>query len=76
MGVVSIQRQGVSDVLFIGLSDGFISVHYIIMPSQFSSVQLLSCVDSLRPHVPQMEGLASQYPAPGRRGPRTQRPNE
>ena len=39
MGVVSIQRQGVSDVLFIGLSDGFISVHYIIMPSQFSSIQ-------------------------------------
>ena len=49
MGVVSTQRQGVSDVLFIGLSDGFISVHYIIMPSQFSSVQLLSCVDSATP---------------------------
>jgi len=64
MGVVSIQRQGVSDVLFIGLSDGFISVHYIIMPSQFSSVQLLSCVDSLRPHEPQHARPPCPSPTP------------
>ena len=44
MRAVSIQRQGVSDVLFIGLSGRFISVHYIIIPFQLSSVQSLSHV--------------------------------
>ena len=44
MRAVSIQRQGVSDALFIGLSGRFISVHYIIIPFQLSSVQSLSHV--------------------------------